>query len=56
VWDGEIDYTEAVPVMRRAGYSEWVSIEGHYGDALDLQRRSLDYLRTLAAADQGTES
>jgi sugar phosphate isomerase/epimerase len=50
VWDGVIDYAEAVAVMRRAGYRGWVSVESYFGDVWDLQRRSLEYLRRVLAA------
>jgi sugar phosphate isomerase/epimerase len=47
IWDGEIDYAQAMSIMRSAGYRGWVSIESYFGDVLDLQRRSLQYLREL---------
>jgi sugar phosphate isomerase/epimerase len=50
--DGEIDYTEAVTIMREAGYQGWVSIESYFGDVLALQERSLAYLRRLANVAQ----
>jgi sugar phosphate isomerase/epimerase len=53
-WDGDIDFAEAVAVMRQAGYRGWVSVEGYVGDAFDLQRRSLAYLRRLVPAAQET--
>jgi sugar phosphate isomerase/epimerase len=49
LWDGDIDYAEAVAVMGRAGYRGWVSIESYYGDVLDLQRHGLAYFKRLAA-------
>lgn len=50
VWDGVIDHREAVALMRRAGYRGWVSIESYMADVFDLQKRSLDYVRPLAAS------
>jgi sugar phosphate isomerase/epimerase len=48
VWDGVIDYPEAVALMRQAGYRGWVSIESYMSDVFNLQKQSLDYLRPLA--------
>lgn len=45
LWDGEIDYLQAMRTMRHAGYYGWVSIESYSDDPRDLQERSLDYLR-----------
>ena len=45
VWDGDIDYSEAIQIMLAAGYEGWVGIESYFGDALDLQARSLEWLK-----------
>jgi sugar phosphate isomerase/epimerase len=50
VWDGEIDYGQAFQIMHAAGYAGWVSIESYFADPLDLQIRSLAYLRGLDSA------
>ena len=50
VWDGDIDYDSALAVMVAAGYRGWVGIESYFGDVLDLQARSLRYLKDLVAA------
>ena len=50
IWDGEIDYGEAMAMMRAAGYSGPVSIESYFGNAIELQERSLTYLKQIAAA------
>lgn len=47
LWDGDIDYREAMRMMCQAGYDGWVSIESYSADARDLQERSLAYLRQL---------
>jgi hypothetical protein len=33
--------------MKAAGYQSWVSIESYFGDVLDLQQRSLAYLKQI---------
>ena len=48
--DGDIDYAEAMAIMRAHGYAGWVSIEGYQGDVLASQQESLAYLKQLAAA------
>ncbi len=48
LWDGDIDYDQAFSIMRSANYDGWVSIESYFGDAFDLQQRSLLYLQRLA--------
>jgi sugar phosphate isomerase/epimerase len=52
VWDGVIDYTRAFPIMHDVGYTGWVGIESYFGDALDLQKKSLAYLKKLDAASK----
>jgi sugar phosphate isomerase/epimerase len=47
LWDGHIDYTQALPIMQAAGYQGWVSIESYFGDVHSLQERSLAYLKQL---------
>jgi sugar phosphate isomerase/epimerase len=47
LWDGDIDYTQALPIIQAAGYQGWVSIESYFGNVLDLQERSLAYLKRL---------
>jgi len=49
IWDGRIDYAEAFHIMRAAGYTGWVSIESYFGDVLDLQAKSLAWLKRLAS-------
>jgi len=53
LWDGDIDYARAVGIMQAANYSGWVSIESYFGDVLDLQTRSLAYMRQLVTAPTG---
>jgi sugar phosphate isomerase/epimerase len=53
VWDGVIDYPEAVALMAEAGYRGWVSIESYMTDVFDLQKKSLYYLRPLVPASHG---
>ncbi len=50
VWSGDIDYRRAVAMMRAAGFRGWVGIGSYFGDVLDLQRRSLRFLKGLAAS------
>jgi sugar phosphate isomerase/epimerase len=50
LWDGDIDYTQAMAIMAAQGYAGWVSIEGYQGDVLASQQASLEYLQQLAAA------
>jgi sugar phosphate isomerase/epimerase len=49
LWDGDIDYDRAFAIMKESGYKGWVAIESYFGNVLDLQRRSLEYLKRLAA-------
>jgi sugar phosphate isomerase/epimerase len=49
IWDGQIDYVDAFQIMRTAGYTGWVSIESYFGDVLDLQAKSLAWLKRLAS-------
>jgi sugar phosphate isomerase/epimerase len=49
LWDGDIDYNRAFAIMKESGYKGWVAIESYFGDVMDLQRRSLEYLKRLAA-------
>ena len=56
LWEGVIDYCRAVPILRAAGYEGWVGIESYFGDRadnLDLQKRSLSYLKEIA--EKGAE-
>jgi sugar phosphate isomerase/epimerase len=48
LWEGDIDYAEAMAIMRAHGYTGWVSIEGYQGDVLSSQEESLAYLKQLA--------
>lgn len=54
LWDGDIDYARATVIMQAAGYRGWVSIEGYFGDVLNLQARSLAYLKQLVAAAESS--
>jgi sugar phosphate isomerase/epimerase len=47
--EGDIDYARAFSIMQSENYQGWVSIESYFGDAFDLQQRSLRYLQQLAA-------
>ena len=48
IWDGDVDYSEALAFMYRAGYDSWISIESYFGeDIFELQARSLDWLRDV---------
>ncbi len=50
IWDGDIDYAEAVVLMRAASYDGWVSIESYTGDdVFSLQRDSLRWLQEQEA-------
>jgi sugar phosphate isomerase/epimerase len=49
LWDGDIDYAQAMAIMTARGYAGWVSIEGYQGDVLASQQASLEYLKQLAA-------
>ncbi len=51
LWDGQIDYALAIQIMRAAGYTGWVSIESYFGDVLDLQAKSLAYLKQLVISN-----
>jgi sugar phosphate isomerase/epimerase len=50
LWDGDIDYNRALAIMRKSGYKGWVAIESYFGNVMDLQRRSLEYLKHLATS------
>jgi sugar phosphate isomerase/epimerase len=54
IWDGQIDYAEAMQIMRAAGYTGWVSIESYFGDVFDLQAKSLAWLKRLVSHDAPT--
>ncbi len=46
IWDGDIDYVEALGNMRSYKYDEWLSVESYFGDdVMRLQRQSLDWLK-----------
>ena len=48
IWDGDVDYVEALAFMCRAGYDGWISIESDFGeDVLELQAQSLNWLRKV---------
>jgi sugar phosphate isomerase/epimerase len=53
VWDGDIDYGQAIPIMVSAGYYGWVSIESYFGDVRGLQVRSLNWLKQVLANSEG---
>jgi len=54
IWDGQIDYAEAFQIMRAAGYTGWVSIESYFGDVLDLQAKSLAWLKRIVSDSTST--
>jgi sugar phosphate isomerase/epimerase len=52
IWDGDIDYAEALATMTAAAYEGWVSIESYFGDdVMQLQEHSLQWLRTVATQE-----
>jgi sugar phosphate isomerase/epimerase len=53
--DGDIDYAEAAAIMRRAGFSGWVSLErgGPDGDSFQTACDGMDFLRRSQFAEQG---
>ena len=51
--EGDIDYTEAVAIMRTAGFQGWVSIErSGEGDFLTTATRGRQFLHSLKSAKQ----
>jgi len=47
LWQGDINYDRAFAIMNEVGYEGWVGIESYFGDVLDLQERSLEYLKRM---------
>jgi sugar phosphate isomerase/epimerase len=51
IWEGEIDYRDAMSIMSDHDYQGWVSIESYLGQGvLQLQKQSLEYLKRLEAS------
>lgn len=50
LWDGDLDYAEALRVMRAAGYDGWVSIESYSPDPLAMQEKALRWLKEQVSA------
>lgn len=54
LWEGDIDYGRAIRIMQAVEYRGSVSIESYFGDVLDLQERSLNYLRRLGSTSNSS--